>query len=382
MEKARFISRPNRFTVRCALGSEILDAYLPNPGRLWELLMPDSVLYVVRQKTGENRKLRGMVMAVEREGRPVMLHTHACNDVVAALLQRRMLPGFEELRILQREIPRGGSRFDFLLERNGVPQLLEVKSCTLFGRRIAMFPDAITSRGRRHLMELAELARQGTPAHVLFLVHWPQADFFLPDYHTDFAFASTFLAVSKEVRFHALAVDWRPDMTLGAEIRELEIPWALLKREVQDGGCYLQVFHLPEDGNVALGGSASLPFRKGYYVYVGCASSELSRHLQSVRRKPGRGNSPRGNALDGLKAAAGANMVIPIRTREPLEAELIDALSHIADWTVPSSEMPEDAGNFRLFGFSEHPLHQIDFMNLLLDFRINRLERLLPDIHV
>ncbi len=161
MEKARFISRPNRFTVRCALGSEILDSYLPNPGRLWELLLPDSVLYVVRQKTGENRKLGGLVVAVERDGRPVMLHTHACNDIVADLLCKRQLPGFEDLRIVQREISRGSSRFDFLLERDGAQQLLEVKSCTLFGRRIAMFPDAVTSRGKRHLTELAELSRRG-----------------------------------------------------------------------------------------------------------------------------------------------------------------------------------------------------------------------------
>ena len=125
MEEARFIERPNRFTVRCALGSEILDAYLPNPGRLWELLLPDSVLYVVRRDVGQDRKLRGVVVAVEREGRPVMLHTLACNDIVADLLRQKRLPGFEGMNILQREIARGRSRFDFLLEQNGAPLLLE-----------------------------------------------------------------------------------------------------------------------------------------------------------------------------------------------------------------------------------------------------------------
>jgi sugar fermentation stimulation protein A len=198
MEKARFIARPNRFTVRCALGPEILDAYLPNPGRLWELLLPDSVLYIVRQNTGENRKLKGLVVAVEREGRPVMLHTHACNDVVADLLRRRVLPGFEDLRIVQREISRGSSRFDFLLEQNGAPQLLEVKSCTLFGRRIAMFPDAVTSRGRRHLMELADCPAGDAGSRPFPCALAAGVFFFFPDYHTDFAFASTFLAVRRK----------------------------------------------------------------------------------------------------------------------------------------------------------------------------------------
>jgi len=378
MEKARFISRPNRFTVRCALDSEILDAYLPNPGRLWELLLPDSLLYVVRQEAGANRKLRGLVVAVERDGRPVMLHTLACNDVVADLLRQQRLPGFEDMRILRREITRGHSRFDFLLEQNGNPRLLEVKSCSLFGRRIAMFPDAVTLRGRRHLMELAELSRQGTPAHVLFLVHSPHADFFLPDYHTDFDFASTFLAVRDAVRFHALAVDWQPDMTPGPEIRELQIPWALLDREVQDGGSYLLVLHLPRDENLTLNGSGSLFFRKGYYVYVGSAQSGLTRHLQSARRKPGAGNNRRNTALDDLKAVADKQLVIPIRTTESLEAELTEALSRIADWSVPGFNAPEDAGPSNLFGMSEPPLTRRVFVDLLLDFRINRLEKLLP----
>jgi DNA-binding sugar fermentation-stimulating protein len=69
----------------------------------------------------------------------------------------------------------GHSRFDFLLERNGRPFYLEVKSCTLVGRSIAMFPDAVTARGRRHLEELADMGRRGTPCGVLFLIHWPRA---------------------------------------------------------------------------------------------------------------------------------------------------------------------------------------------------------------
>ncbi len=371
MEKARFIGRPNRFTVRCALGSEILDAYLPNPGRLWELLLPDSVLYVVRQETGAKRKLRGLVVAVERDGRPVMLHTLACNDVVADLLRQRRLPGFESMHVVRREVTRGSSRFDFLLEQNGLPRLLEVKSCTLFGRRIAMFPDAVTTRGRRHLLELAELAREGTPAHVVFLVGSSHVDYFLPDYHTDLNFASTFLAVRDAVRFSALAVDWQTDMTPGPIIRELQIPWALLEREIQDGGCYLLVLHLPRDTNFTLNGPGGLTFRKGYYVTVGSARSGLTRHLEMALRKPMVGN----NALENLKTAADSRLVIPIRTTEPLEAELIAALSLIADWSIPNSETPVEAGPCRFFGMEENPLSRRAFVDFLLDYRINRLDK-------
>ncbi|WP_175476345.1 DNA/RNA nuclease SfsA [Syntrophus gentianae] len=375
MEKARFIARPNRFTVRCALGSEILDAYLPNPGRLWELLLPDSVVYVIRQETGSNRKLRALVVAVERDGRPVMLHTLACNDVVADLLHQRRLPGFEDMRVVQREISRGSSRFDFLLERNGLPRLLEVKSCTLFGRRIAMFPDAVTSRGRRHLLELAEHARQGTPAHVVFLVGSSHVDYFLPDYHTDFDFASTFLAVRDAVRFSALAVDWQPDLTPGPVIRELSIPWSLLEREVQDDGCYLLILHLPGDTKFSFHHPSCRNFRRGYYVAVGSASSGLTRHLQMARRKPKAESNERHNVLENLKTAADSRLVIPIRTTEPLEAELIEALSLIADWSIQNSETPVEAGPCRFFGMEENPLSRRAFVDFLLDYRINRLDK-------
>jgi len=379
MEKARFVARPNRFTVRCALGEEVLDAYLPNPGRLWELLLPDSVLYVVRQDVeGTKRKLPALVVAVERDGRPVMLHTLACNDVVAELLQQRRLPGFEGMRIVRREVVRRQSRFDFLLEEKGIPRLLEVKSCTLFGRRIAMFPDAVTARGRRHLLELAELSRQGTPASVLFLVGCPHADFFLPDYHTDFAFAATFLAVREAVRFHALAVDWQPDLAPGPVIRELEIPWALLEQEVQDGGCYLLVLHLPREEKVILNDQSCLVLGEGYYLYVGSAGADLTRRLQLARRRPKQERRRKADFLEELKALADSLQVIPIRATEPLETELIDALSRIADETAVEGDNGKGDRRTRLFRFSVSPLQCRAFVDLLLEFRINRLEKWLP----
>ena len=77
--------------------------------------------------------------------------------------------------------------FDLLLTNDkGDEFLLEVKSCTLFSKTGAMFPDAITERGRKHLLHLKELQNEGYHTGVLFLVQWDRAQWFLPDYHTDF----------------------------------------------------------------------------------------------------------------------------------------------------------------------------------------------------
>ena len=159
--KARFIGRPNRFLVTCNLDGKSVEAYLPNPGRLWELLLPGRTLYLVQNPPDPSKSTAFTALAVEQEGTPILLHTHLTNDVVAHLLAAGRLPGFEKASLIRREAAVGGNRYDFLLEKDGGKFFLEVKSCTLFGGRIAMFPDAVTDRGRRHLEHLAQLRPAG-----------------------------------------------------------------------------------------------------------------------------------------------------------------------------------------------------------------------------
>ncbi|HCL78400.1 MAG TPA: hypothetical protein DIC53_00360, partial [Synergistaceae bacterium] len=68
LHAARFIERPNRFLVRCQLGDELIEAYLPNPGRLWELLLPGSTLYVAEAAPSSPRTTRYTVIGGERYG--------------------------------------------------------------------------------------------------------------------------------------------------------------------------------------------------------------------------------------------------------------------------------------------------------------------------
>jgi sugar fermentation stimulation protein A len=80
-ERAIFLQRPNRFVVLCNLNGKAIKAFLPNPGRLWELLLPQAVLYVEKSSRAD-RKIPYTVVAIEREGRPVMAHTHRTNDQI------------------------------------------------------------------------------------------------------------------------------------------------------------------------------------------------------------------------------------------------------------------------------------------------------------
>jgi len=79
--RARFVSRPNRFLIRCKGKGRILSAFLPNPGRLQELLFPGCIIHLVREEKSPNRKAHYTAVAVDREEHPIMLHTHRWNEV-------------------------------------------------------------------------------------------------------------------------------------------------------------------------------------------------------------------------------------------------------------------------------------------------------------
>ncbi|HNR32579.1 MAG TPA: hypothetical protein PKI11_16945, partial [Candidatus Hydrogenedentes bacterium] len=103
--KMRFVARPNRFLVHGrAPGRPRIEAFLPNPGRLRELLLPGATLYVTESPDpGATRKTRFTAVAVERDGAPVLLHTHATNAVARRLLEQRRVPTLEHAAIARAE---------------------------------------------------------------------------------------------------------------------------------------------------------------------------------------------------------------------------------------------------------------------------------------
>jgi sugar fermentation stimulation protein A len=369
--KGTFVSRPNRFVIRCTVEGSLIEAYLPNPGRLWELLLPGCIVYLVRKPPKGSGTLSHTAVAVEREGIPLLLHTHLANAVAAALIGKRKIPGLEDATITRAEAQVGHSRFDFLLDRGGRPFYLEVKSCTLVGRSIAMFPDAVTARGKRHMEELAAMSRRGTSCGILFLVHWPHARFFLPDYHSDLEFARTFREVRKDLLIKAMSLTWQPDLSLSQEVREVAIPWDTIEREAKDSGSYMVMIHIPQDVTTAVGSLGDVHFPAGYYLYVGTARRTLTKRIERHMRKH---TAPHWH-IDYLKGHADRCTAIPIRSSVPLEHELAEAVGRIADGSVPSFGSSDCGCPSHLFRFADNPLQRQSFIDLLQYFRIDRLEK-------
>ncbi len=366
--RATFINRPNRFLITCHLEGRIVPAFLPNPGRLQELLLPGRFIYLVKDGVG-HRKTPFTAVAVLRDGIPIMLHTHRTNEVARYLLGRDKVPGLEGTQILRSEVQRGRSRFDFLLKRGKKEILLEVKSCTLVGEKVAMFPDAITERGTRHLWELARYADHGGESAVLFIVHWPFAEVFMPDYHTDLNFSKTLLSIRHKVDLIPLSIRWQEDLSFSPEIRRLSIPWSMIEKEAEDRGSYLLLLEIRRNQKISVGTIGSVFFKKGFYIYVGSAMGHLSKRIERHRRLRKRHHWH----IDELRAISQFRSALAIRSSTRLECEIAEALSSISEWSVMGFGCSDCSCKSHLFGMTKDPLHSEDFQKLLQYFRMDRL---------
>ncbi len=367
---ASFVSRPNRFLVECTSGGKRIRAFLPNPGRLQELLLPGSILHLIEEKTNPDRKTAFTVVAVERDGVPIMLHTHRTNQVARFLIENGLIPALRGASVVKAEATVGRSRFDFLLNDGRGEIYLEVKSCTLVGERVAMFPDAVTARGARHLEELATLSFDGTRTAVLIVVHWPFAEVFMPDYHTDLHFAQTLLKVHNGVDIIPVSVRWNDDLSLVPDVRILPIPWEYIEREAKDRGSYLFVLRLSDDKKINVGKLGNIMFKKGFYVYVGSAMANLTARIERHQRL-------RKNFhwhIDSLRDVSEVVGVFSIRSSDRLECELASSVSKIAEWSIRGFGSSDCACPTHLFGFKNDPASLTAFQRLLQYFRMDRFK--------
>ena len=365
---ARFVKRPNRFLVECISGGKRIRAFLPNPGRLQELLYPDVMLYLTEDSSSPMRKTSFTVVAVERDGVPIMLHTHRTNQAARFLIENGSIPTLRGTRVVRAEAKVSRSRFDFLLNDGTGEAYLEVKSCTLVGEKVAMFPDAVTARGARHLQELANLSREGKRTAVLFIVHWPFAEVFMPDYHTDLHFAQTLIKIHNDVDIIPASVRWNHDLSLTPGVRILPIPWEYIEREAKDRGSYCVVLRLREDKTINVGRLGKLLFRKGFYVYVGSAMANLTARIERHKRL-------RKNFhwhIDELRDASDFICAIAIRSSDRLECEIANSILKIAQWSVQGFGSSDCTCPTHLFGFTDDPISLPSFQRILQYFRMDR----------
>lgn len=215
IEKATFLSRPNRFIayVETARGREV--CHVKNTGRCAELLVSGATVYVSRTDA-PHRKTALDLVAVEKGARLVNMDSQAPNAAVAEWLPT----SFPDATTIRAEYKWGDSRFDFYVEAPTAKRLVEVKGVTLEQDGIVRFPDAPTERGVKHLNELMRATREGYEAYVVFVVQMAGVRHFEPNDITHKAFGDA-LRAADAAGVHILCFDTivTPDtMTMGQAV--------------------------------------------------------------------------------------------------------------------------------------------------------------------
>ncbi|MDD1660479.1 MAG: DNA/RNA nuclease SfsA [Methanomicrobiales archaeon] len=180
LHSATFLSRPNRFLAETDLRGQKTLCHVPYSGRAGELLTAGARVYL-QEHRGPGRKT-GWDLVLVRSGRILAcLDTRLSVPLAREALGAGIIPGLRGLGVARAEYPFRDSRIDLLLQEPGGRRcLLEVKSCTLVEREVALFPDAPTERGRRHLRDLSDAVRQGMRAAVLFVIQRPDGRVLAP----------------------------------------------------------------------------------------------------------------------------------------------------------------------------------------------------------
>lgn len=172
--EGRLLGRRQRFLADVDVGGETVVAHCANTGAMLGCKAPGSRVWLSRADS-EKRKLAWTWEIVEaRPGVPVGIHTGRANALVAEALGKGLLPEMAGFAALRREVKYGreGSRIDLLLEwADGRLGYVEVKNVTAaVADGIALFPDAVSERGTKHLRELTAMVAEGHRAAVIFCV--------------------------------------------------------------------------------------------------------------------------------------------------------------------------------------------------------------------
>ncbi len=187
---ATFLSRPNRFIAKVLIDGKEETVHVKNTGRCRELLLPGCTVYLEKSKNPE-RKTKYDLIAVEKkkEGGTALLinmDSQVVNTAAAEWLPKSGL--FSPDAKIHREYTHKDSRFDFYIEDGDRKAFLEVKGVTLEIDGAALFPDAPTERGIKHLRGLCEAICEGYEAYVLFVIQLSPVTHFSPNEKTHKAF--------------------------------------------------------------------------------------------------------------------------------------------------------------------------------------------------
>lgn len=213
LRPGRLIKRYKRFLVDVeGEDGTVLTAHCPNTGSMRGCAAPGNPV-LLSESMNPKRKYPFTLEMIQVDGFWVGVNTSRTNHLVREAIENGVVEELDRVDTIRPEvrIPTG-SRLDFLLTRGEEKIFIEVKNCTLAEEEIAMFPDAVTSRGTKHLEELIDLRQQGHKAVIFFCIQRMDCQTFSPAAHIDPLYARTLArAARKGVMVLAYQATVQPD---------------------------------------------------------------------------------------------------------------------------------------------------------------------------
>ena len=173
-----FVKRYKRFFVDVIIDKKIVTAHCPNTGSMQGLLIKNNKVWLTKSNDPK-RKLKYTLQIIESNGSKVGVNTHLTNKIVLDALKNNKIKNFKAMEI-KTEVKFGdNTRFDFLITESNSKKFIEVKNVTLSRTdKLAEFPDAVTSRGAKHIDELIKAKNKGYDVYLMFVIQRDDCDQF------------------------------------------------------------------------------------------------------------------------------------------------------------------------------------------------------------
>ena len=166
-----FIKRYKRFFVDVKIKDKLITAHCPNTGSMLGLLKKGNKVWL-NKSNNPKRKLKYTLQIIEDKKIKVGVNTHLTNKIVLHALKNNLVKEFDKKIQIKPEIKFGSNtRFDFLITKKNFKAFIEVKNVTLSRiNGLAEFPDAVTTRGLKHINELINASKMGYKIFILYLI--------------------------------------------------------------------------------------------------------------------------------------------------------------------------------------------------------------------
>ncbi|PKM69051.1 MAG: DNA/RNA nuclease SfsA [Firmicutes bacterium HGW-Firmicutes-2] len=185
-----FVKRLNRFIAQVLIDGKLEEVHVKNTGRCMELFIEGVKVYL-EKSDNPNRKTRYSLISIYKGDVLVNIDSQVPNQVIYEALIAGKIEEIGQVTYASREVTYGTCRFDIYYEKGMEKGFIEVKGVTLEEAGLALFPDAPTLRGTKHIHTLVKAKDEGYKNYVCFLIQMDHIHRFRPHHERDRVFADS-----------------------------------------------------------------------------------------------------------------------------------------------------------------------------------------------